>query len=206
MSIPSTLTLCDLRVAAARLRVDVAVIQALTEVESLGGGFLSDGQIKILYERHIMYRQLATVISAEQLHRFHNTYPNLVNPLAGGYATGATPLERGQGEHLRLKAARFIDKSLSLEACSWGMFQIMGFHWRNLGYESAVDFVLTLSKSEANQLEAFCRFVEHNTQLLNALRSHDWTQVARLYNGKNFAKNKYDIRLRDSHKKWSQQH
>lgn len=204
MTAPLCLTDHDFSVAATRLRVDVAAIRAVTEVESLGGGFWPSGQIKILYERHVMYRQLAMVISPEQLHQHQNASPNLVNPMAGGYATGAHAAERGQAEHLRLKSARLIHKTLSLEACSWGMFQIMGFHWRNLGYESAVDFVLTLSKSEANQLEAFCRFVESNTQLINALRTHDWVQFARLYNGKNFAKNKYDTRLRDAHKQWSQ--
>lgn len=198
-----TLTPSDFKAAATRLRVDEAAIRAVTEVESLGGGFWPDDQIKILYERHVMYRQLGKLWPAAQLLKAHTANPDLVNDQAGGYAKGATAFERGQREHDRLRAARLIHNHAALESCSWGMFQIMGFHWQLLGFASVVEFVLTLSKSEGEQLSAFCRFIESNTQLINALRSHDWVQFARLYNGKGYAKNQYDTKLRDAYKKWS---
>lgn len=197
------LTDCDFKIAAQRLGVDEASVRAVTEVEASGDGFLPDGQIDILYERHIMYRQLGKIWSRDQILQAQTKHPNLVNSKTGGYATGATAFERGKREHDRLRAARLISNYAALESCSWGMFQIMGFHWSMLGYQSPVDFVLTLSRSEADQLEAFCRFIEKNTQLLNALRTRDWVQFARLYNGSNFAKNQYDSKLRNAYRKWS---
>jgi len=193
----------DFKVAAQRLGVDEASVRAVTEVESLGSGFLSTGQIKILFERHVMYRLLKETRTEIQLMQLEQQHPQLVNRKAGGYATGANADARGIAEHQRLVAARKIENWTALRSCSWGMFQIMGFHWSMLGYQSPVDFVLTLSRSEANQLEAFCRFIEKNTQLLNALRTRDWVQFARLYNGSNFAKNQYDSKLRNAYRKWS---
>ena len=141
----------DFKVAAQRLGVDEASVRAVTEVESLGSGFLSTGQIKILFERHVMYRLLKETRTEIQLMQLEQQHPQLVNRKAGGYATGANADARGIAEHQRLVAARKIENWTALRSCSWGMFQIMGFHWSMLGYQSPVDFVLTLSRSEADQ-------------------------------------------------------
>lgn len=189
--------------AAKILHVDVAVIRAVTEVESLGSGFLSTGQPKILFERHVMYRQIKPLMTASELLQVQSKHSNLVNPHGGGYATGATADIRGIAEHQRLVAARKISNWSALKSCSWGMFQIMGFHWQLLGYASPVDFVLQMSESETKQLEAFCRFVQSNIQMLNALRVQDWEKFAQLYNGKNYKANGYHTKLKTAYKKWS---
>ena len=85
------------------------------------------------------------------------------------------------------------------------MFQIMGFHWERLGYESVVDYVLTLSKGEPEQLDAFCRFIETDPRLLNAIRTGDWALFAEVYNGKDYKKNKYDTKMRDRKKYWDKE-
>ena len=86
-----------------------------------------------------------------------------------------------------------------------GMFQIMGFHWERLGYKSAVDFVLTLSKGEPEQLEAFVRFIETDARLLNAIRTGDWALFAEVYNGPGYKKNNYDTKIRDRKKYWDRE-
>lgn len=176
----------DLHQAAAALDVDLCTVRAINEVESRGSGFLTDGRPVILFERHIMRRRLldygmpADLLEAE--------YPELVNKTAGGYLG----FEREWG---RFEQAADIHLESAIEACSWGLFQIMGMHWRHLKYASAEAFHDAMHVSEGKQLEAFVRFIQADRSLLKALRDHDWRNVARLYNGPAYEKNDYHTRL-----------
>lgn len=185
-----------LTTGAERLGVELATILAVNEVESLGAGFLDNGKPKILYERHIMYRQLARPRSPEDdiiALRAHAddlaaSQPNLVNARAGGYAGGTA-------EHQRLAHARLIDDTCALESASWGAFQIMGFHAVRLGYSSVQDFAACMAKDENEQFEAFVRFLEADPALLKALKAKKWAVFAKRYNGPDYQRNLYDIKL-----------
>ena len=185
-----------LTAGATRLGVELAAILAVNEVESLGSGFLDNGKPKILYERHIMYRQLACPRTPEddaaalQVHAddLATTQPNLVNPRAGGYAGGTA-------EHQRLAHARLIDDTCALESASWGAFQIMGYHALLLGYSSVQDFAARMAKDENEQFEAFVRFLEADPALLKALKAKKWAVFAKGYNGPDYQRNLYDIKL-----------
>ncbi|MBH3411439.1 N-acetylmuramidase domain-containing protein [Pseudomonas putida] len=186
----------DLVQAAARLGVPVATVYALNEVESQGRGFLDNGKPVILFERHVMFDRLQLVRSAgddqEQLHQraeqLAKQVPNLVNPKAGGYIGGSA-------EHQRLAQARQLDDVAALESSSWGGFQVMGYHWQRLGYSSVHDFVAAMNRSEADHLEAFVRYIEADANLLKALKAQKWATVAKLYNGPNYQRNLYDVKL-----------
>lgn len=186
----------DLVQAAARLGVPVAAVYALNEVESQGRGFLDNGKPVILFERHVMFDRLQLVRSAgddqEQLHlraeQLAKQVPNLVNSKAGGYIGGSA-------EHQRLTQARQLDEVSALESASWGGFQVMGYHWQRLGYSSVHDFVAAMNRSEADHLEAFVRFIEADANLLKALKAQKWATVAKLYNGPNYQRNLYDVKL-----------
>lgn len=183
---PRHLTDADLQRAADRLQVDLAAVRAVNEVESRGAGFLPDGRPVILYERHIMYRQLAAAgMDADALAA---KYPALVNPKRGGYAGDAA-------EYARLASASQISAACALEATSWGAFQIMGYHWKALGYPDVFAFVDAMKVSEAEQLEAFVRFVLADKVMLAALRGKKWAKFAELYNGKAYAEHLYDVKL-----------
>ena len=182
--------------AAKRLGVDLASIYAVNEVESTGSGFLVNGKPKILFERHVMHRLLATPrhkdddaaalkAHADQLATLH---PALVNPKAGGYAGGTA-------EHQRLANAKLIDALCAPEACSWGAFQIMGYHWQRLGYASLDDFLTRMATSEAEQFEAFVRYIEAEPALHKALKAKKWAEFAKRYNGPAYARNLYDVKL-----------
>ena len=185
-----------LTAAAARLGVELAAILAVNEVESLGAGFLDNGKPKILYERHVMYRRLACPrvpeddAAALQAHAddLATSQPNLVNARAGGYAGGTA-------EHQRLAHARLIDDACALESASWGAFQIMGYHAVRLGYPSVQDFVARMAKDENEQFEAFVRFLEADPALLKALKAKKWAVFAKGYNGPDYQRNLYDIKL-----------
>ncbi|MBR8322100.1 MULTISPECIES: N-acetylmuramidase domain-containing protein [Burkholderia cepacia complex] len=191
---PRHLTDADLQRAADRLQVDLAAVRAVNEVESKGAGFLPDGRPVILYERHIMYRQLAAAgLDADALAA---KYPALVNPKRGGYAGDAA-------EYARLASASQISAACALEATSWGAFQIMGFHWKALGYPDVFAFVEAMKVSEAEQLEAFVRFVLADKVMLAALRGKKWAKFAELYNGKAYAENLYDVKLERAFDRYS---
>ncbi|MGR6474435.1 N-acetylmuramidase domain-containing protein [Pseudomonas juntendi] len=193
----------DMVRAADRLGVPLAAVYALNEVESKGRGFLDNGKPVILYERHIMYARLQKIRQPyadqdaldqmtdrlrQRADELANQYPALVNPKFGGYVGGTA-------EHQRLTQARMIDDQAALESCSWGAFQVMGFHWERLGYASVQAFVEAMSRSESDQLEAFVRYIEADPTLLKALKSLKWAKVAELYNGPDYKRNLYDVKL-----------
>lgn len=179
----------DIERAAITLSVDPAAIRAINEVESRGDGFLTDGRPVILFERHVMrrrlldYRMPADLLEAE--------YPHLVNKASGGYLGGAR-------EWSRFDEAADIHLPAAIEAASWGLFQIMGMHWRHLQYPSAEAFFDAMHESEGAQLDAFARFIRADASLSQALRAHDWKAFARIYNGPAYARNQYDTRLADA--------
>ena len=191
---PRTLTHADLEAAAAKLGVDIASIYAVNQTESRGSGFLEDGRPVILYERHIMYGRLQKV--GADVATLATRYPNLVNTQRGGYAGGTA-------EYVRLKNARDINDSCALESASWGLFQIMGFHWQALGYASAQVFVDAMNRSEGGQLDAFVRFIRASPELLKALKARKWADFARLYNGPAYKANLYDVKLARAYEQFS---
>jgi len=184
--IPGHLGAEDLRRAAATLDVKLAAVRAVNEVESQGPGFLPDGRPIILFERHIMYRQLrAAGHDADQLAR---QYPNIVNPVRGGYMGKAA-------EHMRLAQAAGLDQTCALASASWGMFQIMGYHWERLGYASVQDFTDGMRRGEAEQLDAFVQFIATDPTLHKALKGLKWAAFASGYNGPAYKDNLYDVKL-----------
>lgn len=190
----SPLTEEDYKWAANLLGVDVASVKAVREVESPRGGFLPDGRVTILYERHIMNRRLKALgINTE---RYIAADPNIVNESTGGYIGGAS-------EYTRLDKAKLINAAVAQESCSWGAYQIMGLHWKVLGYTSVDDFVKTMAQSERGQLEVFVKFIKVDPGMTRALRNKDWADFASRYNGKDYAKNKYDEKLSTAYAKYS---
>lgn len=182
--------------AAKRLGVELAAVYAVNEVESTGAGFLANGKPKILYERHQMHRLLATPrhegddAAALKQHADHlaTLHPALVNPRPGGYAGGTA-------EHQRLANAKLIDALCAPEACSWGAFQIMGYHWQRLGYSSQEDFLTRMAQDENQHFEAFVRYIEAEPALHKALKAKKWAEFARRYNGPAYARNLYDVKM-----------
>lgn len=180
------LTQSDIEEAARKLGVSVASVMAVSEVESTGDGFFDDGRAKILYERHIMRRRLVALnVDVAPLIA---KYPDLVNTTSGGYLGGVR-------EYGKLDRAKVIHHAAAHESCSWGGYQIMGYHYDRLGYDSIDQFVELMQSHERDQLDAFVRFIMKDPTLHRALRQRDWPTFARYYNGKNYAKYKYDIKM-----------
>ncbi|QCX49873.1 N-acetylmuramidase domain-containing protein [Ralstonia pseudosolanacearum] len=180
------LTAEDMRRAADALGVQEAAVLAVCEVESNGNGFLPDGRPVIRFERHVMYRQLKA--AKKDADACATRYPNIVNADTGGYVGKA-------GEYTRLAQASAIDRDSAFASASWGLFQIMGYHWERMGYPSVEAFVEAMRDGEGAQLDAFVRFVSSDPALHKAFAGGKWPTFASMYNGRDYRKNLYDVKL-----------
>lgn len=190
----------DLQQAADRLGVPLASVMAVNQVESRGEGFASNGRPVILFERHVMHARLqANGLSEAEADALAAKHPALVNRKAGGYVGGTA-------EHQRLAQAQQIHAVAALESASWGLFQIMGYHWQRLGYFDAQHFADTMALSEAAQLDAFVTFIETDPALHKALKGRKWAEFARRYNGPNYARNLYDVKLARAFAQFAAEH
>lgn len=172
---PESLQQKDLDEAAQQLECDVLAIMAVSEVESRGRGFFSNARPVILFERHWMRRRLKHY-GLDYRTAAANS-PDIVNGRAGGYKGGVA-------EYDRLERARAIDDTSALESASWGAYQIMGFHWRTLGYPSVQHMVGEMEKGEPQHLEAFVRFIKADDRLHRAIQQKAWLDFALIYNGR----------------------
>ncbi|MFO1080869.1 MAG: N-acetylmuramidase domain-containing protein [Reyranellaceae bacterium] len=159
----------DYRLAAARLGVDVPAVKAVADVESNGVTHWAGGLVPILFEAHHFGRLTG--------YRFNKTHPDI-----SSMAWSRALYRGGAAEYDRLAEARALDNDAALQSASWGAFQIMGFHWRALGYDSPTAFVSAM-QTASGQLDAFVRFIEHDVAIHGALKRHDWSDFAARYNG-----------------------
>jgi hypothetical protein len=97
-----------------------------------------------------------------------------------------------------LKRAEAIDRPAALASCSWGCGQVMGAHWRWLGYGSIDALVVEARDGSAGQIRLMMRYIKQ-AKLIGKLQDHDWTGFARAYNGPAYRKNRYDIKMQDAY-------
>lgn len=186
------LTQTALQTAAESLGVEVAAVMAVNRIEAVGRGFLSDGRVKILFERHIFYRQLKTKYGAATAEKWARELPHICNKKPGGYKGGAA-------EYPRFTRAFIIDADCAMKACSWGAYQIMGFNHKAAGFKTVGEMVDAVKTGEDAQLHAFAAFIRADKNLHQALINKDWAAFARLYNGPDYRKNAYDTKLADAY-------
>lgn len=166
---PQRLKMQDYVDAAQSLGVEVEVIRAVHEIEAGGRGFLEDGRPKILFERHIFFRETGG--------RFASSHPHICNRRSGGYLGN-------EREWPRLEEAKTLDRTAALRSASWGLGQVMGFNHKVAGFDNVEDFVIAMYESESNQFKAMLNFVKNaTTSMVPALKQHDWKTFARSYNG-----------------------
>ena len=89
-----------------------------------------------------------------------------------------------------------------MESTSIGMMQVMGFHWKLLGFKSVGEMWDYAKQSEANQVDMAIRFIKSNTKLDAGVRFKNWNTVAYYYNGAKYKDFKYDSRLLTAYVKY----
>lgn len=186
--------LCD---AARSISVSPASLLSLYEVESIGEGFLSNGKCVILFERHKFYSYVRTRLGLKQAEDWKKSYPDLCHPV-----WDARYYSSQNGEWERLQRAMTLDATCALLSASWGVFQVMGFNYAMMGYPDVQNMVSDFQISEQNQLAAECKLLMAQPKLMTALRSLDFENIARIYNGSAYKKNNYDSKLRAAYQQW----
>lgn len=183
------ITPAQIKRLAERLGGTTAQVAAVAKVESAGGGWDNAGRLKCLWERHWLWRRVRIAV------------PLLSNPKPGGYTVDADrDGVNDSWEKLADAACRF--GTVAFECASFGKFQIMGGHWKALGYASPLDFVWLLSRDEAAHYDALGRYIEVN-RLAPAFRQisarpDDCRAFARGYNGPAYAKHGYHAKIADA--------
>lgn len=182
--------------SAKILKCDVAAIKAVAEVESSGSGFLQDGTIKVLFEGHIFYKYSNGA--------FADSHPTLCYPHWSRkfYATGANADIRGHKERGRLHDAMLLDEKAALMSASYGKFQVMGFNYTHCGFKNINDFFNVIQLNEGEQIKSFCKYIL-DVGLDDELRNHEWGAFAYKYNGPEYKKNRYDLKLAAAWVKYS---
>ena len=173
---------------AALIGCEVEAVMAVAAVESSGGGFDPEGFPKTLFEGHWFHKLTNGKYSA--------SHPSISYPRWTKQFYGKT----WQAEKARLAEATTLDRNAALMSASWGMFQIMGFNHAKCGFKTVQQFVTAMCKSEDSQLFVFSQYIV-NSGLADELRDKRWADFARLYNGPEYAKNKYDIKLAKAYAK-----
>lgn len=179
---------------AIRLGLEPALLKAVQLVEAAGrDGFLADGRPQILFEGHIMYKEIKNKFGLDKAVAAQKSYPTICFPKwdKSKYLGGAH-------EYKRLEIAKKIDEECALKSASWGMFQIMGFNHRLCGCKDVFEFVHKMSESHEKQLELMYHFM-YNSGCLKNLKEKDWAGFAKKYNGPGYAQNAYDQKLRNSY-------
>ena len=184
----------DFEKMAHELGIEKAALKAVVEVEcSNKGGFLRDGRPRILFEGHIFWQRLRKRgIDPEALAAQH---PDIVYP-----KWVRTHYKGGAGEWERFARAEKIHPVAAIESASWGMFQIMGFHWATCGCSSAEEFRGLMERSEADQMRLSLLFMQ-KTGIAKWLKTKDWATFALRYNGSGYKANRYDTRLQAAYDK-----
>lgn len=173
---------------------DLPRLWAIIAVESRGFGFLADRRPQILFERHIFSGQTGK--------RFDKSAPDISSGTPGGYVGR-------EGEYDRLERAMGLleaqgeSPEAALASASWGLGQVMGFNFKSAGFDSATDLATRHLDEEDQHLAAMAGFVAAN-KLAGPLKAGDWAAVARAYNGKTFAENQYDLKLKQNFEKFSE--
>jgi peptidoglycan hydrolase-like protein with peptidoglycan-binding domain len=193
----ATLETMMLEKVAEENDIDPAALKAIYLVEANGNAFLNDGRVKILFEAHIMYRQLKEHFPNVDLEAALKDHPNVVSKRWNRdlYAGGSK-------EYNRYAEAQNIQRQAAMKSTSFGAFQIMGFNHKLCGYDYVEDFVAAMEASELNHADAVVKFIKSNKLDIH-LKNKDWAKFARGYNGPGYAANKYDEKLASAYKKFN---
>lgn len=172
---------------AKGLELEAAAVLAVVEVES-GGLVLTRvagrDEPSIRWEAHYFDRLCDPSV------RERARAAGLSSPIAGAIPNPPSQAARWA----LLERAAALDHDAAYASVSWGIGQVMGAHWRILGYANVDALVADARSGFAGQLRLMMRFITV-TGLAGALRALDWAAFARGYNGPRYRELDYDTRL-----------
>lgn len=189
----------DIKESALIIGCDSATIKAVKEVESGGNGMQPDGTPTLLFEPHVFWKQLKFIgIDPAALVKGNPSLRDILYPIWGTGKYGKV-----SEQHARLGRAVKINRDAALKSASWGLFQVMGYNFKDAGCCDVQDFVNKNYSGEPEQLKLFLTYIK-TTGLDDELRAQDWKGFAFQYNGSGYRKNNYDIKLKAAYTKFKQ--
>lgn len=165
------------------------MFKAFLDVESGGKGFdTATGKILIQFEPHWFRRK---------------------EPYAPSGLWSVNKVDVQSKEWPAFNSAFAISPESAMECTSIGLPQIMGFHWRLLGYSSVGAMWDDFKKGEFEQVQALARFIKGTPELDKAIKEKDYHNIAYIYNGSQYAamakkwgREPYNISLRKAYEKY----
>ena len=177
------LTSSQIIVLANANEYEPAALDAVIKTESSGHGFSEKtGKLIIQFEPSWFKRKYADW-------RKHTAGHTWVN-------NGVSDQTK---EWVAFNDAYFINPKAAMESTSIGMMQVMGFHWKLLGFKGVGEMWDYAKVSEANQIDLGIRFIQSNPKLNDALINKVWPVFAYYYNGAGYKKYDYDTRLKENY-------
>lgn len=98
----------------------------------------------------------------------------------------------------------------AMESTSIGLGQIMGFHYKRLGFTTVGEMWDDAKKGLENQIRQIATFIATDKKLRLAILDKDWFTIASIYNGagflalaKKYKREPYNISMANAYKKYS---
>ena len=157
-----------LKEIAEKNRINPSILRAFIRVETPGNGFdTKTGKILIQFEP-IWFKRLV--------------------PFAPSGLWSVNKVDVQSKEWIAFNDAFKIDSNGAMQSTSIGLGQIMGFHYKLLGFNTVGEMWDFAKVSEENQVIQLITFLKKykNGAILEAFKLRDYDKVAQLYNGKNY--------------------
>lgn len=185
-------------------QVEVPAVLAVWYVESSGREH-TPGRAIIRFENHILFDQWGKANPAVYDRHFrHGGRPPAMGPECLGPSGRFAPWKchafrkttdgpfvtchQGQTQEYEVLelAASLAGEDVAFQCMSIGGPQIMGFHFRRLGFRTPREMYDAFQGGEGGHVQAFftfCQTLGTSGQAIRGLRARDWETFARLYNG-----------------------
>lgn len=176
------ITTQELEELALEFKIPVSKIFAIKKVESGGKGFdEKTGKLIIQFEPAWFKKQAPYMPS-------------------GRWSLNG--VERQEQEWIAFNDAFKLHANGAMESTSIGLMQVLGLHFKRLGFKSVGAMWDFAKKSEKNQLWLGLEFIRTDKIMYQALVQGRWAIVARRYNGSLYYVLKYDVKLANAEKEY----
>lgn len=154
-----------IRRIATEQGLDPFVIMAFIQVETGGKGFADNGKLIIQFEPAWFRKK---------------------EPFAPSGKWSVNKVDVQSKEWEAFNSAFSIDPDSAMQSTSIGLGQIMGFHYKRLGYASVGEMWDDAKKGLDRQVWQICQFIKTDKWLGIAIKYKDWNRIAEIYNGKGY--------------------
>lgn len=163
--------------------INPKLVQALINIESAGSGRNTDNSVKIRLEAHLVvqrFPQCSPWFKYSSARPWENqffkfpSHSTLWRNLHDGYQWT---------EYQGLLVASLQIQFLAWDCISMGRMQILGSHYKRLGFDSSIAMYTFCAADINNDLVLGLKFLETDSNLMNAMRNNNIEKITEIYNG-----------------------